>query len=100
MSLEYTPVKPTILCLIFSMYVATIQRLDYSGPESKNHNLQFLIALRQGQGHWTWYELVDLQQGNKHANLKDLNSVCEKNDVKVSVKSGNTSLIYLEYVRK
>ena len=37
MSLKYTPVTQSILCLIFLMYIATSQHLNYSGQE----NLKF-----------------------------------------------------------
>ena len=47
-SLEYTPVTQIILCIIFLIYVATIQSLNYRVQESKTCNLQsiFLTHLR------------------------------------------------------
>ena len=38
------------------------------------------LTLKQGQGHQTWYVLVDAQQGYNHANFEKprLNSVHEK----------------------
>ena len=58
------------------------------------------VTLKQGQGHQTQYELVDLIQGYNIAKFEKphLNSVCEKANDKVFVKSGNTSIISLQYV--
>ena len=77
MSLKYTPVTQSILCLTFSMYVRKTQCLNYSRQEPKI-NLRFMIqtylwiwnkinsdtpvTLKQGQGHQSWYELVDSKQ--------------------------------------
>ena len=60
------------------------------------------MTLKQGQGHQTWYELVDPKQGSNTAKFEKpcLNSVGEKNKDKVSVKSGNMSIISLKYVQK
>ena len=61
-SLEHTPVTQFILCLVFLMYVAIIQQLNYSRQESKQeskkHNLQF-IFLKQSQGLQTYNENGD-----------------------------------------
>ena len=50
------------------------------------------MTLRQGQGHHTWYELVDPKQGynNEKFEKSCSNSVHEKANSKVVVKSGNT----------
>ena len=60
------------------------------------------MTLKQGQGHQTWYELVDPKQGYNNAKFEKprLNSVCEKVSDKVFVKSGNMTVISLEYVQK
>ena len=68
MSLKYTPVTQSILCLIFLMHVATIQRLNYSGQESKKKQITVYdsdtpVTLKYGQGHHAWYKLVDPKQG-------------------------------------
>ena len=64
MSLKYTPVAQSIPCLIFFMYVRAYNVFTMIDKNLK-HNLQFLIltlSLKQGQGHQTWYELVDPSQ--------------------------------------
>ena len=60
------------------------------------------VTLKQGQGNQTWYELVDPKQGYNNAKLEKcrLTSVREKADKKMFVKSGNTSIFSLEFVRK
>ena len=60
------------------------------------------MTFNQGQSHQTWYELVDPKQGYNNAKLEKphLNCVCEKNNDKVFLKTGNTSIISFEYVRK
>ena len=53
------------------MSIRTIQRLNYSGQESKKrsavYNLDNLVTLNQSQGHQTWYDLVDPKQGYNNA---------------------------------
>ena len=58
--------------------------------------------LKQGQGHPTWYELVDHKQGYTNAKFEKtcLNGVRERVNDKLFVKLGNTSIISLEYARK
>ena len=55
MSPKYTPVTQSILCLIFLMYVRTIQCLNCGGQESKEqfavHDSDTPVTLKQGQGH-------------------------------------------------
>ena len=86
------------------MYVRTIQCLNYSGQDSKTkltgYDSYTPVTLKQSQGHQTWYDLADPKQGYNHAKLKGppLNSAHEKANIKVSVKSGNTSIISLENV--
>ena len=66
------------------------------------------VTLKQGQGQQTWYDLADPKQGYKNAQFKNkkfkkknrLNSVREKANDEVFVKSGNTSVITLAYVQK
>ena len=40
MSLNYTPVTQSILCMISLFYVANILGLNYTGRDAKNHNKQ------------------------------------------------------------
>ena len=82
MSLEYRPVTQSILCLIFSMYVRTIQYLNQGGWESQK---QFAVyysdtPVTLKQGHQTWYELVYPKQGYNDAKFEKplLNSIHEK----------------------
>ena len=58
--------------------------------------------MKQGEGHQTWYELVNPKQGYNHAKFErpSLNSVHQKVNVNGFVKSENTSVISLEYVHK
>ena len=46
------------------------------------------MTLKQGQGHQTWYELVDPKQGYNNAKFEKprLNSVHEKSTMKVFAK--------------
>ena len=92
MSLIYTPVTQSILCLIFLMYIKTTQRLNYVGQESNKKTKSFAdydsdtaATLKQGQGHQTWNELVDPKQGYDNAKFKKplLNSANEKAKYKV-----------------
>ena len=52
------------------------------------------------QGHPPWKDLVDPKQGYNHAKIVKPHSTshCKKVNVKVFVKSGNTSIISLEYI--
>ena len=56
------------------MYIAAIQYLNYSSAEPKKqfavYDSDTLVTLKQG--HETWYELVDPNQGYKHTKLKEL----------------------------
>ena len=83
MSVKYTQVtKHTVQDLL---KIRTIQHLNQGGQESE---IQFAIydsdtslILKQGQGHQTWYELLDPTQG--YNNAASVNSVHEKaNDKK------------------
>ena len=60
------------------------------------------VTLKQGQGNQTWYKLVDPKEcwSNTKFEKPHLNSVHEKANNKVFVKSGNISIISLEYVQK
>ena len=52
--------------MIFSMYVATIQHLSYTGQEFNKNSVYVSdtsVTLEQGQGHQPWYRLTDLKQG-------------------------------------
>ena len=93
--LKYTPVTQSILCLIFLMYVRTTQHINYGRQESEK---QFSGLKFQH----TWYELVDPKQSYNNAKFEKprSNSVHKKANDKVFVKSGNMSIISLEYVQK
>ena len=58
------------------------------------------VTLKQDQDHQTWYELVDTKQGYDNAkNGKTLLKQClGKKTAEVFNKSGNVSIITLEYV--
>ena len=60
------------------------------------------VTLKQDRGHQTWYELADPKQVYDNAKFEKsrLNSLRERANDKVFLKSGNTSTISLEYVRK
>ena len=60
------------------------------------------VTLKQGQGHQTWYELVDPKQGYNYAKFEKphMNTVHEKANDSVVVKTGNTSVISLECAHK
>ena len=76
------------------MYVRTIQLLNYGGQESKKqfavYDSEKPVTLKQGQGHQTWYELVEPKQGYNNAHL---NSVHERANNKVFVRSGNINYL-------
>ena len=79
---------------------------NYSGWESKKRlsvcDSDTAVILKQGQGHQTWYELVNYKQGYIYAKFEKprLNAIHEKAIVNILVKSGNTSIISFEFVRK
>ena len=64
--------------MIFLIFLATIQHLNYSRHQSeqksKKHNLHFmfltLVTLKQGQSHQTFNENVDPEQGYTHAKFE------------------------------
>ena len=67
-SLKYTPVTQSVLCLIFLMYVRSIQHLNYGGQESKKkkfavYDYDIPVTMKQGQDRQTWFELVDPKRG-------------------------------------
>ena len=81
-----------------------MQCLNYSGQESKKQIVVYdsdtPVTLKQDQGHQTWSELVNPKQGYHNAKFENhhSNSILEKVNDKVFVKSGNTSIISLGYV--
>ena len=87
------------------MYTRIIH-INYGEQESKKqfsvYDSDIPATLKQGQGHQTWYELVDPKQGyNKtHFEKPHLNSVCESANDKGFAKSENASIISLECVCK
>ena len=73
MSLEYTPVTQSILCLIFLMCVLTTHNFNYSAQESKKQFAVYAVkyvTLKKGQGHQPWYELLYPKQCYNHAKCK------------------------------
>ena len=66
------------------MHVSTTKHLNCDGQESKEqlavYNSDTPVTLKQGHGHQTQYELVDLKQGYNMKSVKKprLNSVREK----------------------
>ena len=92
MSLKYTPVTQSILCLIFFIYVATMYHLTTVDKNLKQfavYDSDIPVTLKYGQGHQTWYEL--LEQGFTHAKFErpPLKSVCQ-----------NMPITSLEHVQK
>ena len=84
MSLKYTLVIEGILCLIFSMCVATMHHINHSGQESKS-TLQFMIVI------YLWpfcYELLGYNQAKFE--IPSLHNVHQKANFKVFVKSEKT----------
>ena len=85
--------------MIFSMFVATIQLLNYIGRQSKKQNLQFMLLtpafFKRGHGHQTWYESVDQEQSCDHVKFErpHLNSVQEKANFTILVKSENVNYL-------
>ena len=90
MSLKYTAVTQSIMCLIFLLYVRNTQHLNNSGQESKKQQFAVYdsdtpVTLKQDQGHQTWYELEDPKQGYNNAKFEKkscLNSVREEPTIK------------------
>ena len=86
-------VSQRTLCLIFPMCVATMH--CHTTVEIffffLNCSLWFWHTsdLEIGQGHQTWYELLDPEQGYDHANFQrpPLNSVHQKANIKVNVQA-------------
>ena len=76
MSLKYTSVTQSILCLIFLMYARIIQHFTMMNKNLKNI-LQFIIlthvTLKQGQGQQNWYKLVDPEQDYNNAKFEKPN---------------------------
>ena len=74
--------------MLFVMYEAIIQCLNYTGQETKKEKLAVCVfdtpvTAKQGRGHWTWYDMIDCKQGYNPANLErpHLNSVQEKDNI-------------------
>ena len=59
MPLKSTLVTQSILRLIFSTYVATRHRLNYTGQESIKNNLRFVILTQP----WPWNKVKVIQPG-------------------------------------
>ena len=96
MSLQYTPVTQSIPCLVLHALRA-IQRLNYCGQESKKKKTIYCLILAH-----LWpcnkvkvINLEDPKQGYNNTKFEKP----QANDT-VIVESGNTSIIFLEYVRK
>ena len=86
--------------------VRTEQHLNYGGQEPTQQfavcDSDTPVTLKQGQSHQTCYELVEPKHGYNNTNFEKpcLKSVHEGANNKVFVKSGNISIISLQYVRK
>lgn len=60
----HTSFAQSTLCMVFAMYLTTIQQLQQTQSELKKipfavDLFNMPVTLKQGQGHRTWYELVD-----------------------------------------
>ena len=60
----HTSFAQSTLCMVFAMHLTTIQQLHQTQSELKKilfavHVFNMPVTLKQGQGHQTWYELVD-----------------------------------------
>ena len=115
MSLKYTPVTKSILCLIFLLHIRTIQRLKYGGQKSIKEfsvsDVNIPVTLKQGQGHQTWYKLVDPKQGYNnvkfikkdpkqgYSNVKFVKTSLEQCE-KANNKVFTMKIISFEYVQK
>ena len=89
MSLKYTPVTQSILCQIFLMSVRTNIFFTYEWPWNK------VKVIKPGMNWYTRSKVIIMQ------NVKNLAwTVFMKKPMIVFVKSGNTSIISLEYVRQ
>ena len=91
--------------MLFLMHVTTVQHFNYTGPEFKNKNAVYVsdipVTLKQGQGHRTWPKSAELKQGYNHVKLEIscLNSVREKANMKVFVRSGSWPFICLDFTQ-
>ena len=76
-----------------------MQHLNYDRKDSKKklfapYDSDTSLILKQGQGHPTWYELLDLKQGHNHAKFVKpcLNHVHKKATITVFVKQETRQL--------
>ena len=101
-SLKYTPVTQSILCLIFPIYISIIQRLNYGGQESKKlfAVYNFDIILKQGQGRQTWYELVDPPSLPPPPKKKEKKKIKSRVSVREKANDKVLSVLFLECMRK
>ena len=80
------------------MDVATIQHWNYNRNQQQQnfavYDFDTPVTLKQGQGHPTWYELLDLKQGHNHAKFVKpcLNHVHKKATITVFVKQETRQL--------
>ena len=73
MSLKYTAVPQSKLCLTFFTYVATVHHLQYCGQESIRkqfavYDSDTTVTLKQGQGHRIWSTLADVKKPKPRTN--------------------------------
>ena len=78
----------------------TTSKLQWTRKQSAVYDPDTPVTLKQGQGHQSWSELVDSKHGYNNAQYENpcFNSVCEKANDTVFVKSGNMSTVSLEYM--
>ena len=102
-SLQYTSVTEIIVCIIFLMYIATIQHSNYKRQESKTCNLQFIFLTNlwpwNSQGHQTYNDNVDpkSKEGYNHNKFEWpwFDGMREKANFLFFFKQGNNYVKYL-----
>ena len=103
LSLRCTLLIQSTLCLIFLICGATMHHWNYSGRESKVVCAVYDSDISVNfEGYQTWYELINTKQGINHAKFETapLNSVSQKVNVKVFVRSENMLITSLHCVQK
>ena len=95
-----------MLYFIFLKYVSNIQRLNFTGQESKKqfavYDSDTPVTLKHGQGHQTWYELTaPKQDSNLMQVCKTLLEQCAcKKKKKSFCQIRQRAIIFLGYVQK
>ena len=80
----------------------TLQRTRIQNMQFAVYISDTPVTLKQSQDHQSYNANEDAKRGYNHATLEKFcfNSVCQKVNVNVFVKSENSSIIFLEYVQK